>query len=113
MEDEISYIDENGQKISSDEMSSHIGLSNLILEKNEELKQEYEKSGKTDMCDFFVMDKGYLKVSNIGDYYKVVTFSSSKISDKQKSLLMYYMEEGYKLDNLNRPELTEIYYDER
>ena len=31
MEDEILYIDENGNKISSEEISSHIGLSNLKM----------------------------------------------------------------------------------
>lgn len=112
MEDEILYIDENGNKISSEEISSHIGLSKLILDKNEELKNEYEKSGKSDMCDFLVMDKGYLKVSKIGNYYKVVSYASSKVSDKQRRVLAYYAEEGYALDNLTN--INKMYsYDER
>ena len=44
MED-IFFVDKNGKKIFSEEISSHIALGNLVIQKDEQLKKEYEESG--------------------------------------------------------------------
>ena len=113
MEQDVCFIDQNGSLVSAKDISSHIELSKVILEKDEELLEEFKQSGRKDPVDFLVMDKGYIKVSDNGDYYKVVSFSHSKISDKQRRLLAYYREEGYRLDNLSKFEKNNIEAKER
>ena len=96
--DEAFFIDENGNKISSEEISSHIGLALRILEENEELKKEFEKSGKANPVEFLISNKGYMAGGTMG-VYKSITYKSSSITDKQRRLLGYYYEEGYRLNN--------------
>ena len=100
MED-IFFVDKNGKKIFSEEISSHIALGNLVIQKDEQLKKEYEESGKRDVVDFLISDKGYLKVTNI-DYYYSLVFSASKISKKQKEVVRRYGIAGYRLDDLDK-----------
>ena len=108
MEEDAFFIDQNWNKISAQGISSHIGLSKVLLESSEKLSEEFTESGRKDAVDFLVMDKGYIKVSDNGDYYRVVSFTHSKISDKQRRLLAYYREEGYRLDNLSKFEISFI-----
>ncbi len=99
MEEEVFLIDDNGNRISCDKISSHIGLANAILEKNENLKLEFEKSGKASPLEFLLGDKGYITVSNMGLYQEVI-YDSVLVTEKQKRWLLYYHEEGYKFKNL-------------
>ena len=96
---DIFFVDREGNKIYNEKIASHIGLANLMLKENEHLRKEFEKSKKNDPTDFLI-SKGYLKISNISCYRRVVYFSS-KISDKQRRLLRYYCEEGYELDDIS------------
>lgn len=95
-DDEAFFVDENGNKISSDTISSHIGLALIMLEKNEELKKEFEDSGKENPIEFFISNKGYIAGGTMGTY-KSIIYKSSSISEKQKKILTYYYEEGYNL----------------
>lgn len=91
--EEVFFIDENCNKISCDNISSHIGLANLIIEKTD-LKTEFEQSIKDNPIDFLIEDKGYIAISD-SDMYRQVTYDSEFISEKQKRFIQYYAEEGY------------------
>lgn len=91
--EEVFFIDENGNKISCENISSHIGLANLIIEKKD-LKKEFEQSGKYSPTEFLIENKGYIAISDI-DTYRKVTYDSEFTSEKQKRLIQYYSEEGY------------------
>ena len=95
---DIFFVDREGNKIYNEKISSHVGLANLLMKDNEYLKKEFEKSKKNDPVDFLI-SKGYLKITSIGLYRRVV-YSSNKISEKQSKLLDYYYEYGYQLDDL-------------
>ena len=100
---DIFFVDREGNKIYNEKIASHIGLANLMIKESEHLKKEFEESQKNDPVDFLI-SKGYLKISNIS-YYRRVVYFSSKISDKQRRLLRYYCEEGYNLDDLTVNEM--------
>lgn len=98
--DDVFFINQDCKKLSSEDIASHIGLANLILENNEQLKKEFQKSGRNNPVDFLICDKGYLKITNQGIYQKLV-YSSDKLSPRQKELVEYYTQaEGYDSDDL-------------
>ena len=97
--EEVFFIDRDGNKISMDQISSHIGLANEIINRNEFIKQEFEKSGKMDPIDFLVSNKGYMKLTNQG-FYRRCVYSSSKVSERQRDFIEYFIEEGYRLDDI-------------
>ena len=99
MDEEVFLIDSDGKRFSSDNISSHIGLAYLILKENEELKKEFEQSGKRDPLEFLLGNKGYMTVSNFEPYKKVI-YDSELASEEQKRWIQYYNDEGYKLNNL-------------
>ncbi len=91
--EEVFFIDKDGNKISCENISSHIGLANLIIEKKD-LKKEFEQSGKNNPIEFLIENKGYIAISNSGIYRKV-TYDSEFVSEKQRRCIQYYAEEGY------------------
>ena len=99
MDEEVFLIDREGKRFSSEEISSHIGLANLIIEQNEELKKEFEQSGKRNPLEFLLGDKGYMTISEMG-VYKQVIYDSELLSEQQRRWLGYYHEEGYKFKDL-------------
>lgn len=99
MDEEVFLIDREGKRFSSEQISSHIGLANLILKEDEELKKEFEKSGKRNPLEFLLGDKGYITASEIGAYRQLI-YDSALVSEKQKRWLYYYYEEGYQLKDL-------------
>lgn len=106
--DEVFFIDKDGNKIASDEIESHYGLADLILEKNEDIKAEFEKSKRKDPVDFLIFEKGYAAVSNLGSYYRVIKFSSLNTTEKQSEIIQYFHERGYKIDDLVLYHLKEL-----
>ncbi len=100
MEEEISLINQEGEKITSDKISSHIGLAYLILERDEELKKEFEQSGKRNPLEFLLGDKGWMTTAKIGEYYKKIVYDSEIISDSQKKWIEYYLKKGYRPQDL-------------
>ena len=90
-----------GNKFSCDNVNSHIGLANVVIENDENLKQEFQKSGKRNPVEFLLGDKGYIA----GDegYHGKLTFDSEVTSDEQKRWIAYYVgEEGYQHHDLAR-----------
>lgn len=101
MEDDVCFIDKTGKRVHCDTIASHIGLANLMLEELPELAEEFKKSGKKDPVDFLVSNKGYIKLTKQGRYYKRAVYdSSSEMSRVQLELLRHYRELGYSLDDL-------------
>lgn len=98
--DEIFFIDGNRQKISSETISSHIGLVLSILNNDKNMKREFEMSGKEDPVVFLIEDKGYMAGSEMGPYYKKLIYDRKMINEGQKRLLGYYKEMGYELKDL-------------
>ena len=97
--EEVFFIDREGNKLSVDEISSHIGLANKIVQSSDTLKKEFEKSGKVDPIDFLISNKGYMKLTNQG-FYRRCVYSSSKVSERQRDFIAYFCEEGYSLDDV-------------
>ena len=101
MEDEYAfYIDQEGRKISSEDVASHIGLASLILDNNETLKSEFIQTGTKNADEFLVRKKGYMKGSVIGNYYKAISYDASSISEIQKNRLAFYIARGFKVSKL-------------
>ena len=96
--EKVIFINKEGQPISVDGIESHIALANYILSKSKELKAEFKESGKMDPVDFFICNKGYIKVNDTG-YYKVVSYSSRNISELQLSMIAALAQDGYTLDD--------------
>ena len=57
---EVFFIDKKGNKISCDKVNSHIGLANIVMENDEKLKQEFQRSGKQNPVEFFLENKEYM-----------------------------------------------------
>ncbi len=96
-EEYVSFVDSNCNEISNEEISSHIGLANLIVESDEALKEEYKESGRNNTVEFLILDKGYFSKGTMGAHYKQIVYSKCNISDKQRKLIAYLKEEGYTL----------------
>ena len=96
---EIFIINEKGERISSESAHYHVELANMIFENNSELKDEFEKSGKTDPVQFLRDDKGYMTIS-AGERYKHVIYYSNLISEEQKKWILYYTKQGYNFIDL-------------
>ena len=97
---EVFLIDKNGNRFSSDNISSHIGLAYLIMEKDGKLKEEFEQSRKQNPLEYLLGDKGCVTVSEIGNYYREVIYDSKLISETQKKWVQYYHDRNYKLKDL-------------
>ena len=96
--DDVFFLDRDGNRLHSDVIASHIGLARCIVDRNEALKEEFESTHQQDPCDFLI-NKGYMKVTNM-QYYRRAVYHSQKISEKQRDWLLYLSEEGYDLDDL-------------
>lgn len=97
---DLFLINEKGEKISSENISSHIGLAYLVIENDNELKKEFEQSGKQNPLEFFLGDKGYVAGSQIGNYYKKLIYDSNLISENAKRWIQYYHEENFETNDL-------------
>lgn len=92
------FIDKLGKKYSDEKISSHIGLSLLIMEKDPKLKKEYENSDERDPSLFLLRKKEWMMGSVIK---RQIVYNSSTLTDIQRQWLRYYvLEEGYKKDNI-------------
>lgn len=98
--DEVFFIDQDGNKILNEDICSHIGLGNLILQKDENLKEDFKQSGKRSLTEFLIVDKGYVAAGSMGEY-RNITFDRTSISEKQKRLINYYHKEGYRCNDLS------------
>ena len=98
---EVFFIDKKGNKISCDKVNSHIGLANIVIENDEKLKQEFQRSGKQNPVEFFLENKEYM-AGNEG-YHGRLTYDSEFVSDEQKRWINHYVgEEGYEHHDLAR-----------
>lgn len=90
------FVDQDGNEIYDEKIGSHVALAIEILEKDENLKNEYESEENRGMSTAnFLQDKcGYMRGSEQGEY-KMIIFDSSKLSDSQRMALRGYHEEGY------------------
>lgn len=98
--EEVFFINKEGKRLSAENVNSHIGLANIVLNGDESLRQEFEKSKKESLLQFLLDDKGFMSVSDMG-FYKKVSFDKTQISEEQKRWLLYYHEEGYELEDLS------------
>ncbi len=99
MTNETFFINQEGNRISSENISSHIGLAYLIIQKDKGLEKEFHESGKENPEVFLLGNKGYMTASELT---KTVVFDSKLISEKQMDWLRYYHEEGYRFHDVAR-----------
>ena len=102
----VFFIDSDGNRISCDKISSHIGLANEIIKRDEKLAAEYEKVKGHDIVDFLIENQGYMKIDNSG-FYKEIEYYGPKTSPRQKKIIMAYYEQGYCLLDLARNKAKE------
>lgn len=98
--EQCSFISKNGESISIDGVCSHIGLALEMVKRDKSLEEDFKRSKKSNLVDFMILDKGYMKASNIG-CYKILTYSGKKITDKQRKIIKYFASDGFSLDNLD------------
>ena len=96
----IRFIDRDGNEITSDGIRTHTELALIILDKNRAFLEEYKMSKIQDPVDFFIFNKGYIKLTERA-FYKRCIFSSSKISEKQRRILDYYEKMDFVVDDLD------------
>ena len=106
MDDEATFIDSDGNEISCEDISSHIGLAMKMIDEDPNLKNEFLKSGK-DPVSFMTLDKGYLARGTMGNSYRNISYLASKISEKQKKIIEYYRGKGYEIKDFTE-ELREL-----
>ena len=91
------FIDKLGKKYSDEKISSHIGLSLLIMDGSPKLKEEYESSNEQDPSIFLLKKKEWMMGSDIK---RQIIFNRSTLTDKQRQWLLYYVvEEMYKTED--------------
>lgn len=99
MKEEAYFVTGSGDKISCEDVNSHIGLANVLFEKDEKLKKEFMESGKESPLEFLLEDKGFMTVSNMEGYGHVI-YDSDLVTDEQRRWLLYFNEEGYSSKDL-------------
>ena len=97
--DEIFFVDKNGNKISSEEISSHIGLAFQIIKQEQNLECEFKSSNQKDASIFLIKEKGYMAGSKT-DIRDFIVYNSLNVSEKQKRILGYYAREDYALEDI-------------
>ena len=98
---DVFFIDSDGNRISCDKISSHIGLANEIIKRDERLAAEYEQANGCDMVDFLIENGGYIKISDIR-FCQELQYYGPKTSPRQKKIIRAYYEQGYTLRDLAR-----------
>lgn len=99
MEKEEFFIDRNGEKVSIEGIFSHYDLAIKLIENDEKLHKQFEKSKEKDPIDFLVCDKGYMKLTTQA-YFRKCVYHSKVISEKQKEMVREYVKSGYDLDDM-------------
>lgn len=98
------YIDKDGKTIEYEDVGSHIGIATRYVESDPRIKQEFERSGFKLPTDFLIEVKGLIQVtdeSGNGWYNNKIVFSASRMSPRQKQIVMGYISEGYGYDNVD------------
>ncbi len=93
--EEVFFIDLDGKVIESDTIASHIGLAKDIVEKDENLKQEFIESGYYKEDIFLTNYKGYILGSGM-PYNRFILVNKEKTTPAQKKTALIYLEEGYR-----------------
>ncbi len=101
------FIDGEGNKISINKISSHIGLALEIIAKNKQLQKDFNESGERDPVQFLIANKGYLKITDQKSYKRCI-YSSLKLSDIQREFVNYYEEHGYVLEDIDKLKMMGI-----
>lgn len=96
--EDVFFIDKDGNKISDEHISSHIGLAYTMIEKDEELKKEFENSGERNPLIYLIINKGYMTFSEMGSYRKVVC-NSRIMTEKQKDMMEAYKRSGFQIED--------------
>jgi len=92
--EEVFFIDLNGNIISDDHISSHIGLSKKIVQNDEYLKEKFIESGY-DKEDIFLLEYiGYTLGSGM-PYNRFLIINKEKTTKKQKETQFRFVQEGY------------------
>ena len=95
MDDEAYFIDREGNKISCDRISSHVGLARELLNQDEELQQEFSSRKGESPVTFLHKVKGYMIVSQMGKWYrKAIIYGDLKTAEQDK-WLKYFQGKGY------------------
>ena len=99
--DEIFFVDKKGNKISSEEISSHIGLALQIIKQEQNLESEFKSSNEKNASIFLIKEKGYMAASET-DIRNFIVYNSLNVSEEQKRILEHYAREQYALEDMAR-----------
>ena len=96
------YIDPECKTIEFEGISSHVGIARKIIEETPGLKDAFEKSKIKYPTDFLIEQKGYIQVTDDtgnGFYKRKFIFSASKMTPKQKRIVMQLIDDGFSYEN--------------
>ena len=101
MEEEVIFIDSNGNIIQYNEICSHIGLASKIISEDEHLKELFKnsKSKRTDI--FLIYELGYISVSVDPVYGIYLIANYEKLTEIQRKIVLNYGISGAKMTLLN------------
>ena len=99
--EEVIFIDPKGNIIQYDNICSHAGIAEKLIEENEELKQKFEESGCSIPYVFLMVDEGYLAVNVDPVYGMTLTANVENLTDIQRSILNNYLIAGAKLSSID------------
>ena len=91
--EEVFFINKEGKRFYCENISSHIGLANLMIKQDEKLAERFKKSRKGNPVEFLLENEGCIAGSDGID--NKITYDSELISEGQKRWIQYYIEEGY------------------
>jgi len=97
----IFFRDTEGKEYFDKDIIKHNNLAKKIIEADEKLNEKFKQSGIKNETEFLIRE-GYLVGTEIEDGYNEILYMPSKVSQKGKKLLLAFLEEGYKLYDLEK-----------
>ena len=101
MERKVFFVDREGNSISNDDIALHDRLANVLINQNIELQKKYQQSKIKNLTLFLVLEEGYLAGID-STIYKEILYLSSKITQRERELLVYFCDEGYSLCDIKK-----------
>lgn len=104
----VFFINKEGNKITSDEVCSHVELANIIIENDIRLKEEYNSGNNSikSTANFLQECKGFIRGEQSGKDGNII-YDSSRLTERQKKALNFFIEKGYSSIDIYAPRSKE------
>ena len=102
MEEEVIFIDLDGNIVQYNEICSHVGLASKIISEDEHLKELFTNGDNKRVDLFLINEIGYISVSVDPVYGISLIANNQKITDIQRKILTNYGIAGAKITLLDQ-----------